>query len=66
MQICTICLPEKYLDAIQVLKDLGLYPSRSEAIRQALEGFLVEDLDFDTMLEDPLAFNELMEARVNQ
>jgi antitoxin ParD1/3/4 len=46
MRIITINLPEKYLDAIQVLNDLGLYPSRSEAIRCALGDFLKEDIDF--------------------
>lgn len=44
MQIITINLPEKYLDAIQILNDLGLYPSRSEAIRQALYDFLSKEI----------------------
>ncbi|MHA2288597.1 MAG: ribbon-helix-helix domain-containing protein, partial [Promethearchaeota archaeon] len=39
MKIITINLPEKYLEAIQTLNDLGIYPSRSEAIRTALSEF---------------------------
>jgi len=54
MKIITINLPEKYLEAIQILNDLNIYPSRSEAIRNALHDFLsdelkmYEDLDRDS------------------
>ncbi len=52
MKIITINLPEKYLDAIQILNDKGIYPSRSEAIRVALADFLPHELkmysDLDT------------------
>lgn len=51
MRIITINLPEKYLDAIQVLNDLGLYPSRSEAIRAALGDFLKDEIDMDSDLD---------------
>ena len=44
MQIITINLPEKYLEAIQVLNDNCIYPSRSEAIRVALREFLDDEL----------------------
>jgi Arc/MetJ-type ribon-helix-helix transcriptional regulator len=44
MKIITINLPEKYLSAIQILNDLGIYPSRSEAIRIALRDFLANEL----------------------
>ena len=44
MKIITINLPEKYLSAIQILNDLGIYPSRSEAIRIALHDFLTDEL----------------------
>jgi len=53
MKIITINLPEKYLEAIQTLNDLGIYPSRSEAIRTALSEFLDEELKmFDNLEED--------------
>jgi Arc/MetJ-type ribon-helix-helix transcriptional regulator len=52
MKIITINLPEKYLEAIQTLNDLGLYPSRSEAIRAALSEFLDDELKMFNNLED--------------
>lgn len=44
MRICTINLPEKYLDAIRILEDNGVVPSRSEAVRLALRDFLSNEL----------------------
>jgi Arc/MetJ-type ribon-helix-helix transcriptional regulator len=46
VKIITINLPERYLAAIQVLNDLGIYPSRSEAIRIALKDFLLDEMKF--------------------
>jgi Arc/MetJ-type ribon-helix-helix transcriptional regulator len=46
MKIITINLPERYLSAIQILNDLDIYPSRSEAIRKALHNFLSDELNF--------------------
>ena len=52
MKIITINLPEKYLEAIQTLNDLGVYPSRSEAIRVALGQFLNDEIKMFENLED--------------
>lgn len=52
MKIITINLPEKYLEAIQILQDMNIYPSRSEAIRIALEDFLTNELKMYSDLED--------------
>lgn len=52
MKIITINLPEKYLAAIQILNDMGIYPSRSEAIRTALGDFLTDELKMFNDLED--------------
>ncbi|MHA1257941.1 MAG: ribbon-helix-helix domain-containing protein [Promethearchaeota archaeon] len=52
MKIITINLPEKYLEAIQTLNDLGVYPSRSEAIRCALSEFLGDELKMFQNLEE--------------
>jgi len=52
IKIITINLPQKYLDAIQILQDFRIYPSRSEAIRVALRRFLSNELEFDRKLED--------------
>ncbi|MFW9826864.1 MAG: ribbon-helix-helix domain-containing protein [Candidatus Thorarchaeota archaeon] len=52
MKIITINLPEKYLQAIQILNDMGVYPSRSEAIRIALDEFLTKELKMFNDLDD--------------
>ena len=44
MKIITINLPIQYLEAIQSLQDIGICPSRSEAIRTALREFLEDEL----------------------
>ena len=62
MKIITINLPEKYLAAIQVLNDMGVYPSRSEAIRIALHQFLTNDLKMHKDL-DPESFKMLMRSK---
>ena len=48
MRIVTINIPDQYLDCIQVLVNLGYYPSRSEAVRQALKRFLTEESKMTT------------------
>ena len=57
MRIITINLPEKYLSAIKVLNELGIYPSRSEAIRVALKDFLPDELKmYEELDEESLSF----------
>ncbi len=62
MQIITINLPEKYLAAIQVLNDKGIYPSRSEAIRVALREFLADELKLYQDLDSD-KLNKQMKSR---
>lgn len=62
MKIITINLPEKYLQAIQILNDMGVYPSRSEAIRMALHQFLTNELKMFKDLEDD-SFKMLMRSK---
>lgn len=53
MKIITINLSERYLNAIKILTDLGVYPSRSEAIRTALDDFLEDEIKmYDELKED--------------
>jgi len=65
MKIITINLPEKYLDAIQILNDLGMYPSRSEAIRIALHNFLANELKMYKDLDEN-SFKMLMRSKSNK
>ena len=65
MKIITINLPEKYLAAIQILNDLGIYPSRSEAIRIALRDFLSNELKMYQELDEE-NFKMLVRSNTNK
>ena len=52
LRIITINLSEPHVKALQVLQDLGLYPSRSEAIRVAIRDFLQRELGFAQRFDD--------------
>lgn len=65
MKIITINLPEKYLNAIQTLNEMGIYPSRSEAIRIALKDFLTEELKMYNDLEDQ-SFKMILRSSSNR
>ncbi|MFX1572449.1 MAG: ribbon-helix-helix domain-containing protein [Promethearchaeota archaeon] len=65
MKIITINLPEKYLQAIQILNDMGIYPSRSEAIRIALNDFLTNELKMYKDLDDE-NFKMLIRSKSNK
>ena len=43
MKIVTINIPDQYLDCLEIMVNMGFYPSRSEAVRQALKQFLVHE-----------------------
>ena len=46
MKICTVNVPESYIDAInKLIGGNGLYPSRSELIRVAVREFLLRELE---------------------
>jgi len=65
LKIITINLPEKYLQAIQILNDMGVYPSRSEAIRIALHDFLTNELKMFKDLDDE-NFKILIRSKSNK
>ncbi|MFW9962548.1 MAG: ribbon-helix-helix domain-containing protein [Candidatus Sifarchaeia archaeon] len=44
MRLIAVHLPEKIVDDIQRLVDKGLYPNRSEAIRNAIRDLLKREL----------------------
>lgn len=53
VQIITINLPNSYVKALEKLTaDLGLFPSRSEAIRTALRQFVDKELEYAEKLEE--------------
>jgi Arc/MetJ-type ribon-helix-helix transcriptional regulator len=43
LKITSISLPEQYIECLDVLVELGYFPSRSEAMRQALNQFLSKE-----------------------
>ncbi|MHA1733227.1 MAG: CopG family ribbon-helix-helix protein [Promethearchaeota archaeon] len=52
MKIITINLPNAYVEALEKLTaELGIYPSRSEAIREALRLFVEKELDIAESIE---------------
>ena len=40
MKTATINIPDEYLHCIEILVNLGYYPSRSECVRECLKQFL--------------------------
>jgi Arc/MetJ-type ribon-helix-helix transcriptional regulator len=65
MKIITINLPERYVEAIQALKQSGKYPSRSKAVRVALKEFLGDELRMFMDLEKSELNKMLKEAKCN-
>ena len=63
MKTITINLPEKYLTAIQVLIDLGKYPSRTEFVRKSIRECLEVDLNFSKDLENEINNQTNMEVK---
>ncbi|NMC07391.1 MAG: ribbon-helix-helix protein, CopG family [Candidatus Lokiarchaeota archaeon] len=66
MKIITINLSEPHVKALQVLQDLGLYPSRSEAIRVAIRDFLQRELGFAQRFDDMEAQASIPHEKVSQ
>jgi len=46
MRVCTIYVPNIYSDCVDILVNMGFYPSRSEAVRHALKRFLMKEAEF--------------------
>ena len=45
MRNVTIALPEIYIKNLRKIQDIGMVPSRSEAIRIAIKNFLKEEIE---------------------
>jgi Arc/MetJ-type ribon-helix-helix transcriptional regulator len=64
MKICTINIPDQYLDCLEILVTLGYYPSRSEAVRVAIKQFLnSEPIMMDSMMKE--TFEEMKKIQMN-
>ena len=65
MKIVTINIPDAYLDCMKTMVDIGIFPSRSEAVREALKRFFNHE---DVLNEDlnPERFRELKEIQLEQ
>lgn len=50
-RICTINIPDQYLDCLESMVNLGFYPSRSEAIRAAIKQFLVDEPERSKLMD---------------
>lgn len=51
MKIITINVPDQYLDCIESMVNLGFFPSRSEACREALKQFLMNEAELNKGLD---------------
>lgn len=51
MKIVTINIPDQYLDCIESMVNLGFFPSRSEAVREALKQFLTNEVELNKGLD---------------
>jgi Arc/MetJ-type ribon-helix-helix transcriptional regulator len=51
MKIATINIPDEYLNCIEILVNLGYYPSRSECVREALKQFLGREVQLNENLK---------------
>jgi Arc/MetJ-type ribon-helix-helix transcriptional regulator len=58
LKIVTLNIPDQYLACIEVLVNMGYYPSRSEATRVAVKQFLDREDDMNKSL-DPSEFSAL-------
>jgi Arc/MetJ-type ribon-helix-helix transcriptional regulator len=63
MKIITINIPDQFLDALEILVCLGFFPSRSQAMREAIKDLLEKDLQFNGDIV-PEAFQKLKETQL--
>lgn len=58
-KIITINLSEVTVKALQLLQDMGAYPSRSEAIRTALRDFLLKEFKIELDSDESLISTQI-------
>lgn len=52
MHLSSVCLPEKYLEILEVFIEEGRFPNRSEAIRVALRDLIKREYLLDKLFEE--------------
>lgn len=62
MKIVTLNLPDQYLDCFDTMVNMGYFPSRSEAVRQAIKQFLVNENELNKDL-NPERFRALKQCQ---
>ena len=58
MKNITIALPETYVDNLTKLQEIGMVPSRSEAIRLAIREFLKKEIHVCSLLNYDVSNSE--------
>ena len=53
LKLVSVHLPEKYIEYLERLVEMGLYPSRSEAIRVAVRDLIIRDLQLQWRQRKP-------------
>jgi Arc/MetJ-type ribon-helix-helix transcriptional regulator len=51
MKIVTINIPDQYLECLESMVNIGFFPSRSEAVREALKQFLITEVELNKSLD---------------
>ena len=64
MKVVTINVPDQYLDCLEVMVNMGIFPSRSEAVREALKQFLTREAVFNEGVVKQ-KFHALKQAQMN-
>ena len=65
MKMITMYLPDKFIECLDAMKEMGYFPSRSEAIRQALKQFLTYEQELNRDLV-PARFRELKDTQIEE
>lgn len=58
-KIMTINIPKAYIEFIELLKNEGLYPSKTEIVRVALRNFFAEEIELIQALKDKKILNKI-------
>jgi Arc/MetJ-type ribon-helix-helix transcriptional regulator len=63
LKIITINIPDVYFECVNELVDLGYFPSRSEAFREAIKQFLMNEVQTNKIL-NPTFFRQTKQQQM--